>query len=85
MQGCIENVIEWIRNEQRATLSLSQQRTISRVRLLDAKYPDQCQIVAENKDESICAHIPVSWIKINPPKNLSDEQRQKMAERLKRK
>ena len=85
MEGCIENVIEWLKDEQRATLSLSQRRTISRVKQLAAQYPDQCQIVAENKDGSVCAHIPVSWVKINPPMNLSDEQRQRIAERLNRK
>lgn len=85
MQGCSENVIEWIRDEQLATLSLSQRRMISRVRQLAAQHPDQCQIMVENKDGSICAHIPASWLKINPPKNLSDEQRQRIAERLNRK
>lgn len=85
MEGCIENCIEWIKDEERATLSLSQRRTISRVRQLAAQYPDQCQIVAENKDGSICAHIPVSWVKINPPRELSEEQRQQIAERLSRK
>lgn len=84
-EGYSENVIEWIKDEKRATLTLSQRRTISRVKKLAAQYPDQCQIVAENKDGSICAHIPVSWIKINPPRELSEGQRQQMAERLNRK
>lgn len=84
-EGCSENCIEWIRDQERATLSLSQRRTIARVKKLAAQYPDQCQIVAENKDGSVCAHIPVSWVKINPPMNLSDEQRQRIAERLNRK
>ena len=60
-----ENVIEWIKDDRRATLSLSQRRTISRVRQLAAQYPDQCRIVAENKDGSIYAHIPVSWVRPN--------------------
>lgn len=76
MEGCIENVIEWLKDEQRATLSLSQRRTIFRVKKLAAQYPDQCQIVAENKDGSICAHVPVNWVKIGPPKMVSDKQRE---------
>lgn len=76
MDSCIENVIEWIRDEKRATLSLSQRRTISRVKKLAEQYPDQCEIVAENEDGSICAHIPVSWVKISPPKKVSDKQRE---------
>lgn len=71
-----ENVIEWIKDEQRATLTLSQRRTITRVKHLAAQYPDQCKIVAENKDGSISAHVPVSWVKISPPKKVSDAQRE---------
>lgn len=83
--GYSENVIEWIKDEKWATLTLSQRRTISRVKKLAAQYPEQCQVVAENKDGSICAHIPVSWVKISPPRELSEEQRQQIAERLSRK
>ncbi len=72
----VENVIEWIKDQQRATLTLSQRRTITKVKRLAARYPDQCQIVAENKDGSICAHIPVSWVKISPPKKVSVAQRE---------
>jgi len=71
---CTENVIEWIRDEKRATLSLSQRRTISRVKQLAEQYPEECQIVAENKDGSVCAHVPVSWVKISPPKQVSEKQ-----------
>lgn len=67
---------------QKATLSLSQRRTISRVRQLAKSHPEECQIIAENKDGSICAHIPVSWVRINPSRELSEEQRRQMAERL---
>ena len=31
-------------------------------------------------DGSVCAHIPVSWIKINPTQQLSDERLQRMAD-----
>ncbi len=82
MDNCIENVIEWIRDEKRATLSLSQRRTISRVKQLAEQYPEECQIVAENKDGSVCAHVPVEWIRINPGMELTEEQRKKKAETL---
>lgn len=77
-----ENVIEWVKDAKKATLTLSQRRTISRVKRLAEKYPDKCQILAENKDGSIYAHIPVIWIKINPPKELTDEQCQELTKRL---
>lgn len=81
-EGYSENVIEWIKDEKRATLTLSQRRTISRVKKLAAQYPEQCQVVAENKDGSICAHIPVSWIRINPGMELTEEQRRQKAETM---
>lgn len=77
-----ENVIEWIKDEDMATLSLSQRRTISKVEKLAKSHPDQCEIIARNNDGSICAHIPVSWIKISPKKKVSDKQRQAASERL---
>lgn len=80
--GYTENCIEWVKDQQQATLSLSQRRTITRVKKLAEKYPEQCQIVAENRDGSICAHVPVSWIKINPPMKLTEEQRMKRAESM---
>ena len=69
-----ENVIEWVKDGEWATLSLSQRRTISRVKHLAEQYPEQCQILAENKDGSLYAHVPVKWIKISPPKELSEKQ-----------
>lgn len=79
-EGNAENVIEWVKDENRATLSLSQRRTITRVKRLAERYPDQSFILAENEDGSLYAHIPVSWIKINPPKELTKEQRNKQAD-----
>lgn len=81
-KGCTENVLEWLKDADQATLTLSQPRTITRVRQLAAKHPEECEIVAENKDGSVCAHVPVKWIKIAPPKQFTDEQKKEMAVRL---
>ena len=79
-----ENVIEFLKDQKVATVTFCQGRYVSRIRELAERKPDKCQITAENMDGSIVAHIPTSWVRINPEKNLSDEQRQEMAERLKR-
>lgn len=84
MQAGIENVIEWERDQERASLTLCQRRTINRIKELAEKYPEECQILAQNKDGSIFAHIPVKWIRINPPKQLSENQRAAIAERMRR-
>ena len=38
----------------------------------------------ENKDGSICAKLPIKYLKISAPRKVSDEQRQKASERFKK-
>lgn len=78
-----ENIIEWIRDIKYATVTFSQGRYITKIKKLAEKYPYECEIVAENKDGSVMAHIPVRWIKISANKsNMTEEQRIASAERL---
>lgn len=79
-----DNVIEFLKDDERATVSFSQGRYKTRIRNLAKQRPEECQIVAENKDGSLCAHIPTSWIRINPGMDLTEEQREQMAERARR-
>lgn len=79
-----ENVIEFAKDSKRATLSLSQERYKTRVKELAKKYPEECEIVALNKDGSMCAHIPAEWIRINPGKELTEEQKEQCAERARK-
>lgn len=82
MDRCIENVIEFLENQERATVTFSQGRYKTRILNLAKQRPEECQIVAENKDGSLCAHIPTSWVKISPPAARSEEQREKARERM---
>ena len=78
-----ENVLEWIKDEKRMTLTLSQGRFITKVRELAKRFPDEVEIVAENPDGSIVAHMPVSALHLSIiKKNMTDEQKQKATERL---
>lgn len=72
MDRCTENVIEWIENENTATVTFSQKRMITKIKKLAAEHPEEVQITAENMDSSICAHIPVKWVKIGKPKAVSE-------------
>ena len=78
-----ENVLEFVQNSSTATVTFTQGRYISRIKELAEKKPDKCQIMTENRDGSIVAHIPTTWIKINPDRELTDEQRAIMSERAK--
>lgn len=84
MYGCIENVIEFIKDEARATVTFSQGRYKTRIKQLAKIHPEECEIVAENQDGSICAHIPVKWIRINPGSEISEEHKEKLRENLRK-
>lgn len=82
--GNIENVIEFLENQERATVTFSQGRYKGRIRKLAAERPGECQVVAENKDGSLCAHIPVNWVKITPPAVRTESQREMARARMRR-
>ena len=68
--------------------SSDERRFITRVRRLQEKYPERVRIIKEPEDNDGCiyAELPKEWFRIQPPikRNLSDEQRQEIADRLKR-
>lgn len=77
--------IEWLKSSKIATVQFpSKNRFNSKVRKLAEQYPDEVEIYAENPDGSIVAHIPVSYIKISHPRQISDEQKQEMAMRMRK-
>ena len=77
-----ENNIEFITNDDTATVTFSQARYISRILKL-SKQDDGCEIIAlpEHNGGYLCARIPVEWVKISPKRRLSDEARERAAER----
>jgi predicted N-acetyltransferase YhbS len=78
-----ENVIEFLKTQDVMTCTFSRQKFITRTRKLAEKYPDEVQIVAENEDGSIVAHIPVSYLKISRIKpNFTEEQREGLRTRM---
>lgn len=84
MNGFNENVIEWLTGSKTASLTITQPKYINKIKALAKERPDECQILVENEDDgSIFVHVPVRWIRINPPRTLSDEAKLAAAERLK--
>lgn len=80
----VENGIEFIKDSKTAVTQFSQGRFKTHIRKLAEKYPEDFEILAENKDGTLLAHIPVEWVKIIPPRQLSEEQRKEIAERFSR-
>lgn len=78
-----ENVIEFLTGSSTATVSFNQQKYITRIKKLKDMRPDECEICAINSDGSLVAHVPRSWIKISPPRKVSEARRQAASERMK--
>ena len=79
-----ENVIEFLRGSKTATVTFTQGRFISKIKKLAERFPDKVEIIAENKDGSIVAHIPTKAIHINilEGRELSEEQIENFKRRM---
>lgn len=62
MDRLTENLIEWITGSKTATVTFSQKKYVNRIKRLAEKHPDAIEIVAENEDGSITAHVPVKAV-----------------------
>ena len=61
----IENVIEFISNTRTATVTFTNQKHINRIKKIYEERKDDFKYFKENTDGSVCAKIPLKWIKIN--------------------
>lgn len=70
-----------------AYISTDERRWIKKLLALHEDRPDEVTIDnrPEENDGCLCCRVPVSWIKIGPPRRveLTEEQRQAASERMK--
>ena len=79
-----EFAIEWIKGDSYAGITVPSGTALkSKLLRLAKDHPNEVKIIAENNDGSMFAHIPVKYIKISPPRKVSDEQREAASERFK--
>ena len=79
---CQENAIEWINGDKEVWVTFSQKKFITRIKKHAKEYPIH---IYDNKDGSVYAKIPLSWIKISPPRKgreFSEDEKAEAAERL---
>lgn len=83
-----ENMIEFLTYAHTATVTFTNPKHINRIKKLYEERKDDFKYFVENADGSVCAKIPMKWIKINAgsknKRTMTDEQREKLAERLKK-
>ena len=83
--NCQDNCIEWLTGQKEVSITFSQKKYINKLKKYARDHPAEVKIISENNDGSICAHIPLSWIKVSPPRKgreMSEEEKAMMAERL---
>ena len=81
-----ENMIEFLDNDKKATVTIHDMRLKNRVLKLAEEYPDEVTIKAmpEKNHGYLVAHVPKKWVKINPPlkREYTEEQKKVMRQRL---
>ena len=60
-----ENMVEFISGTRTATVTFTNQKHINRMKKLYEERKDDFKYFVENPDGSVCAKIPLKWIKIN--------------------
>ena len=84
MDNVNECVIEWIKGENVAHITMpNHTRLKSRIVELADKHEDVEYIT--NEDGSIYASLPTSWIRINPSREISEEEKVRRTEILRTK
>lgn len=85
-----ENMIEFISGTRTATVTFTNQKYINRIKKIYEERGSEFKYFVENEDGSICAKIPLKWIKVNPgsvpgtraKREMTEEQKDALRQRL---
>ena len=76
-----DNVIEFYKGSKTVTVTFSADKYKTRILSLAKERPDDVEIVTSD-DDYVCAHIPASWIKINPSRKMSESRKKEFSDRM---
>lgn len=80
-----EFAIEWTKKDDYAGVTVPSGTALKNKLLRYAEdRPNEVKIVALNQDGSAFIKVPVNWVKISPPRKVSEEQREAAGERFRR-
>lgn len=82
----IETTINYLQEDKTMTVFTSQRKWLNKLTKYANDPNSGVKITYENADGSKNFEVPVSWLKISPPRkcNMTEEQRLKAAERLRK-
>ena len=80
-----ENCIEFLTGDKTATLTFTNRKHITKIKKLYNEYKSDFEYFVENTDGSVCAKVPLKWIKLSVPRKVeySEEQKAMLSERMK--
>lgn len=80
-----EFCIEWIKGTDYAGVTVPSGTALkSKLMRYAERRSDEVRVMAENEDGSAFFHIPISYIKVSPPRKVSEEQKQAAGERFRK-
>ena len=80
-----EFVIEWIKGNDYAGVTVPSGTALkSKLMRYARERPEEVKLMVENKDGSAFFHVPVSYIKVSPPRKVSEEQAKAAGERFRK-
>lgn len=83
-----ENMIEFLAGTRTATVTFTDKKYINKIKKIYEERKDDFKYFIENPDGSICAKLPLKWVKISPPRKttkvMTEEQKKELAERLRK-
>lgn len=80
-----EFCIEWIKRRDYAGVTVPSGTALkSKLMRYAEERPDEVKVMAVNADGSAFFHIPINYIKLSPPRKVSDEQREAAGERFRK-
>lgn len=80
-----EFCIEWIKGNDYAGVTVPSGTALkSKLIRYAEERPDEVKIEALNQDGSAFIKVPVNWVKISPPRKVSEAQREAAGERFRK-
>ena len=82
-----ENMVEFLSGARTATVTFTNPKHIRKLKELYEEHSEDFRYFKLNKDGSVCAKIPLKWIRISygrtgTKREMTEEQKQALKERL---
>ena len=70
----IETVVSFTKGDDKIEVCTAMKKYINQILKFKEQYPDDVDIIAQNKDGSVYARVPLSWFRFVRPKAVRKEK-----------